>query len=134
MSNFKPPFGIGPCPHCLPVPPHHMRFPSCASHPDLLHPFHYPGMACPPPRPEPYYGTLKIVEAAPTTDHEMTAVRYADGRYDMIANGYVMEPGTVTNNGPRCLPWDEDRGNSSNSEGMDCINYEFNNSDCGATF
>lgn len=115
-------------------PPFNPFFGPGPEHPDLRHPSHYPGMACPPPRPEPHFGTLKIVEATPTTDHEMTAVRYADGRYDMIPNGYVMEPGTVTNNGPRCLPWDEERGNTSNSEGMDFINREFNNSDCGVNF
>jgi hypothetical protein len=106
-------------PVCMPVEPPSPVYPS-------------PGFA--PPRPEPYYGTLKIVEARPTDDQRSTAVRYADGRYDVIPNACVLEPGTVTHNGPRCLPWDDVRGDISNSEGMDFINYAFNNSDCGATF
>lgn len=103
-------------------------------HDDIFHPAHYPGLISQWPRPEPYYGTLKIIRAVPTTDHKMTAVQYADGRYDMIANGYVPEPGTVTNNGPKVLPIDDVRGDISNSEGMDALNYMFNNTDCGATF
>ena len=107
---------------------------NCMPRPDLLHPRHYPGMMWPLPRPEPYYGTLKIVEHTQTTDHEMTAVRYHDGRYDMIATGHVMEPHTVHNNGPERIPYSDDRGNSTNSEGMDIVNYAFNNTDCGASF
>lgn len=108
-----------PCVPILPVMEGHPSYPA-------------PGIA--PPRPEPYYGTLKIVESAPTVDGTGTAVRYADGRYDVIPNACVLEPGTVTHNGPRCQPWDDVRGDISNSEGMDFINFAFNNTDCGASF
>lgn len=65
----------------------------------------------------------------------MTAVQYADGRYGMIANGYIPDDsGSVVDNGPKCMPWDDVRGNTSMSEGMDVMNYQFNNSDNGATF
>lgn len=109
--------------------------PPCGPHGDPNHPSHYPGISTPLERPEPYYGTLKIVEHSPTADHEMTAVQYADGRYGMIANGYIPDDsGSVVDNGPKCMPWDDVRGNTSMSEGMDVMNYQFNNSDNGATF
>ena len=101
---------------------------------DPLHPDHYPGVITQMGRPEPYYGVLKIVAAADTQDHQMTAVRYADGRYDMIPKGYIPDGANIVNNGPRVIPWDETRGNVSDSEGMDCLNYMFNNSDNGASF
>ena len=100
--------------------------------PDMHPTYPSPGFA--PPRPEPYYGTLKIVEAEPTVDGSGTVVRYMDGRYDVLPNCCVLEPGTVTHNGPRCQPWADIRGNVSNSEGMDFINFAFNNTDCGASF
>lgn len=101
---------------------------------DILHPSHYPALMSNIERPEPYYGLVKIVEEHPTVDGQCMATRYADGRYAMVPRGYVLEPGTVTNNGPACMPWDEIRGNISDSEGMDCPNYMFNNTDCGASF
>lgn len=123
--------GSLPCEHHF----NPMAFPPIFAEPgDPNHPAHYPGAMTPLGRPEPYYGILKIRAAAPTTDHQMTAVQYADGRYDMIPNCHVFEEGTVKENGPRCMPWDDIRGNTSNSEGMDCPNYMFNNSDNGASF
>lgn len=107
-------------------------FPCCGL-PDPPSPS-YPSPGIAPPRPEPYYGTLKIVEHHPTEDGRATAVRYADGRYDVLPNAALLEPGTGINNGPLCQPWDDIRGDISNSEGMDFPNFAFNNSDCGATF
>ena len=102
---------------------------------DLLHPNCYPGLITPTERPEPYYGTLKIVNHCPTVDHRATAVQYDDGRYDIIANGFVPDGHDVHNNGPMFAPGDCGiRGDISNSEGMDWPNYVFNNTDNGASF
>lgn len=98
---------------------------------DLRHPYNWP---CQGERPEPYYGTLKIVAHCPTADHQCTAVRYADGRYDIIANGFLPDGYDAHNNGPRFMPGDDIRGDISNSEGMDAPNFWFNNSDNGANF
>lgn len=100
---------------------------------DPNHPSHYPGLITPTERPEPYYGMPKVISAHETTDHQMMAVQYDDGRYEMIPNGYVLG-GHVTNNGPAVVPWDDIRGNISNSEGMDAPNFIFNNTDNGASF
>jgi len=86
------------------------------------------------PRQEPYFGTLKIINAVPVKHNQMTYVKYSDGRYDLIANGYIPDNKYITNNGPKCVPCDDIRGNITNSEGMDVLNFQFNNSDTGATF
>lgn len=106
----------------------------CARQGDPNHPSHYPGLIQTEERPEPYYGPLKIISAVPTTDNEMISVQYSDGRYDMIALGYMPDDTNVSVNGPKCMPWDDIRGSECGSEGMDSINYEFNNNDIGATF
>lgn len=126
----------GPIPNQCPCNPKHPPLhhePMHAPPGDPNHPAHYPGLITPIERPEPHIGMPKIRFSAETTDHQMTAVQYTDGRYEMIPNGYVVG-GHVTHNGPAVIPWDDIRGNISDSEGMDCLNYAFNNTDNGASF
>lgn len=108
------------------VPERHRR-----CHEDLRHPYVWPVAG---ERPEPYYGTLKIVSHCPSPDGSCTYVRYADGRYDTIANGFLPDGYGTHHNGPRFMPGDDIRGDISNSEGMDAMNFWFNNSDNGANF
>ena len=41
------------------------------------------------PRQEPYFGTLKIINAVPVKHNQMTYGKYSDGPHDLIAKGYI---------------------------------------------
>lgn len=87
----------------------------------------------PPDKPEIALHPKRIVAAVPTENHEAAIVQYSDGQFDVIANGYV-PIGGGRNNGPKCGHIHDIRGNISDSEGLDTVNFQFNTSDAGSSF
>lgn len=124
-----------PVPPFVPPPPC-----GCSSRPIYPNPIgQHPGIpsmpVIPPPPDPPEFGKnpLTIINAVPDETHFTTIVKYADGRYDVIPNGYV-PVGADINNGPKCWHADDVRGNISDSEGLDTVNFQFNTSDAGSNF
>lgn len=89
--------------------------------------------APPPDKPEFAMGSHRIVHSVDTPDHSETIVEYSDGRFDIIAHGYVPF-GDPKGNGPKCGHSHDIRGNISDSEGLDTVNFQFNTSDAGSNF
>lgn len=121
----------------MPHPPH-----GCGCHPRPIWPNPIgpmppiPPRPLPPPPPDPPEIALhpkRIVAAVPTEQHDATIVEYSNGHFDVIANGYV-PVGGGRNNGPKCWPSHDIRGDISDSEGLDTVNFQFNTSDAGASF
>lgn len=146
LPHIPPPYGCG-CHHhhqhgpiynyeCLP-----QQAPACGCRPHWPNPLGpmppippRPLHAPPPDRPEIMNpGIKKIVEYTHTPDGGARIVKYADGLMDVIANGYT-PVGNPRHNGPRCWHHEDIRGDISDSEGLDTINFQFNTSDGGSTF
>lgn len=87
----------------------------------------------PPDKPEIALHPRRIVASVPTEHHEASIVEYSNGHFDVIANGYV-PVGGGRNNGPKCWHAQDIRGNISDSEGLDTVNFQFNTSDAGSSF
>jgi hypothetical protein len=87
----------------------------------------------PPDNPEINIQTKRIVASAPSEHHDATIVEFANGHFDVIANGYV-PVGGGRNNGPKCWHAQDIRGDISDSEGLDTVNFQFNTSDAGSNF
>ena len=95
-----------------------------------------PPRPLPPPPPDPPEIALhpkRIVAAAPTEHHDAAIVDYSNGPFDVIANGYV-PVGGGRNNGQKCWHVQDIRGDISDSEGLDTVNFQFNTSDAGSSF
>lgn len=124
------------------MPGQHPQHPHCGCHPKPIWPNPIgpmppiPPRPLPPPPPDPpeiSFHPKRIVAAAPTEQHDGTIVEYSNGHVDVIANGYV-PVGGGRNNGPKCWHVQDIRGDISDSEGLDTVNFQFNTSDAGSSF
>lgn len=80
-------------------------------------------------------GTRHIIDSHEVLNHKATAVFFAEGGCDVISKGYIPSSQNLTSNGPKyqrvCCG---DSGQNLESEGMDCLNFVFNQSKAGQSF
>jgi hypothetical protein len=81
-------------------------------------------------------GTRKIIDSHEVLNNSARAVFFEEGGCDVIAKGYIPSSYNLSSNGPKyqknCCG--ESGGQNLESEGMDCLNYVFNQSQAGHSF
>ena len=83
--------------------------------------------ACTPASTTTRYGTKKIVRSHEVANKTGRAVFYEDGGCDILAKGHIPSTHNLTSNGNAQLGCQLRVNPAPESEGMDCLNFVFNN-------
>ena len=80
-------------------------------------------------------GTRNIIDSHEVHDRQARAVFFLEGGCDVIDKGYIPSSYNLSSNGPKyqkiCC---NESGQNLESEGMDCLNFVFNQAKAGQSF